>query len=102
MTRNQQGGPITEPRINDSIDALEVRLVGPGGKEIGIVTIERALQVARGSRLDLVELAPMADPPIAKLMDYQKYNLERDQKVEEIRRKDLDALIKEIKGFEGS
>ena len=64
------GGHIsTEPRINDRIRVPEVRLVGPAGEQVGIVKIETALQLAHDSELDLVEVAPMARPPVAKLMD---------------------------------
>ena len=65
-----RGGPIsTEPRINDRIRVPEVRLVGPEGEQVGIVRIEDALRLAQESELDLVEVAPMARPPVCKLMD---------------------------------
>jgi len=95
------GGPVTEPRINDLIESAEVRLVGPDGEQIGIVTIERARQLARDSQLDLVEVAPLAGPPIAKLMSYQAYRQESDRKVQENRRKDIDAVIEELRGRAG-
>ena len=64
------GGHIsTEPRINERIHVNEVRLVGPAGEQVGIVRIEDALRLAREADLDLVEVAPMARPPVAKLMD---------------------------------
>src|SRR5215212_11762157 len=71
------GGRIsTEPRINDRIRVPEVRLVGPAGEQVGIVRIEDALRLAREAELDLVEVAPMARPPVAKLMDYGKFKYE--------------------------
>jgi translation initiation factor IF-3 len=92
------GGHIsTEPRINDRIRVPEVRLVGPAGEQVGIVKIETALQLARDSELDLVEVAPMARPPVAKLMDYGKFKYENAQKVRESRRNQTNTVIKEMK-----
>ncbi|MDT7570628.1 MAG: translation initiation factor, partial [Actinomycetota bacterium] len=72
-----QGGPISaEPRINDRIRVPEVRLVGPNGEQVGIVAIGEALRLAQENDLDLVEVAPMARPPVAKLMDYGKFKYE--------------------------
>ena len=92
------GGHIsTEPRINDRIRVSEVRLVGPAGEQVGIVRIDDALRLARESELDLVEVAPMARPPVAKLMDYGKYKYEQDQKARESRRNQTNTVIKEMK-----
>ena len=63
LTTNQ-GGPIsTETRVNERIRVPEVRLIGPGGEQVGIVRIEDALRVAADADLDLVEVAPDARPP---------------------------------------
>ena len=92
------GGLIsTEPRINDRIHVSEVRLVGPAGEQVGIVRIEDALRLAREADLDLVEVAPQARPPVAKLMDYGKFKYEAAQKARESRRNQSNALIKEMK-----
>ena len=92
------GGHIsTEPRINDRIRVPEVRLVGPAGEQVGIVRIEDALRLARESELDLVEVAPMARPPVAKLMDYGKFKYENAQKARESRRNQTNTVIKEMK-----
>ena len=83
-----EGGHISvEPRVNDQIRAREVRLVGPEGEQVGIVPIERALQLAADVDLDLVEVAPMARPPVCKLMDYGKFKYESALKAREARRK---------------
>ena len=87
----------TEPRINDRIHVNEVRLVGPAGEQVGIVRIEDALRLARESDLDLVEVAPMARPPVAKLMDYGKFKYEAAQKARESRRNQTNTVIKEMK-----
>ncbi|MBD4513340.1 translation initiation factor IF-3, partial [Xanthomonas citri pv. citri] len=64
---------MSDARINDRIRVPEVRLVGPGGEQVGIVRVQDALRLARESDLDLVEVAPNAKPPVAKLMDFGKY-----------------------------
>jgi translation initiation factor IF-3 len=92
------GGPISvEPRINDRIRVPEVRLVGPNGEQVGIVRIEDALRLAEESDLDLVEVAPMARPPVAKLMDYGKFKYESAVKAREARKNQAQTVIKEMK-----
>ena len=92
------GGPISvEPRINDRIRVPEVRLVGPGGEQVGIVRIEDALRLAEEADLDLVEVAPMARPPVAKLMDYGKFKYESAVKAREARKNQTQTVIKEMK-----
>ena len=87
----------TEPRINERIHVNEVRLVGPNGEQVGIVRIDDALRLAREADLDLVEVAPMARPPVAKLMDYGKFKYETAQKARESRRNQANTVIKEMK-----
>jgi translation initiation factor IF-3 len=92
------GGPITtELRINERIRVPEVRLVGPNGEQVGIVRIDDALRLAQESDLDLVEVAPTARPPVAKLMDYGKFKYETAQKARESRRNQTHTVIKEMK-----
>jgi translation initiation factor IF-3 len=95
---DDQGGPISsEPRINDRIRVPEVRLVGPEGEQVGIVPIGKALELAAEADLDLVEVAPMARPPVCKLMDYGKFKYESAQKAREARRNQALTVIKEMK-----
>ncbi len=96
--RYVQGGPIsTEPRINDRIRVTEVRLVGPRGEQVGILPIGDALRLAREADLDLVEVAPMARPPVCKLMDYGKFKYESALKAREARKHQTHTIIKEMK-----
>ena len=88
---------ISEPRINDRIRVPEVRLVGPNGEQVGIVRVEDALRLAAEADLDLVEVAPMAKPPVAKLMDFGKYKYEAAMKAREARKNQVNTIIKEIK-----
>jgi translation initiation factor IF-3 len=95
---NDRGVPISvEPRINDRIRVPEVRLVGPNGEQVGIVRIEDALRLAQESDLDLVEVAPLAKPPVAKLMDYGKFKYESAMKDREARKNQAHTIIKEMK-----
>ncbi|GGB42282.1 hypothetical protein GCM10011492_36590 [Flexivirga endophytica] len=75
----------------------EVRLVGPNGEQVGIVRVEDALRLAAEADLDLVEVAPMAKPPVAKLMDYGKFKYEAAMKARESRKNQVNTVIKEIK-----
>ena len=75
----------------------EVRLVGPNGEQVGIVRIDDALRLAQESDLDLVEVAPMAKPPVAKLMDYGKFKYEAALKLREARKNQAHTVIKEMK-----
>ncbi|GAA2286117.1 translation initiation factor IF-3 [Glycomyces scopariae] len=84
-------------RINDQIRTKEVRLVGPAGEQVGIVSIDKALQLAADVDLDLVEVAPTARPPVCKLMDYGKYKYESAQKARASRRNQQQTVIKEMK-----
>jgi translation initiation factor IF-3 len=88
---------ISEPRINERIRVPEVRLVGPNGEQVGIVRVEDALRLAAEADLDLVEVAPMAKPPVAKLMDFGKYKYEAAMKAREARKNQVNTVIKEIK-----
>ncbi|WP_246857916.1 translation initiation factor IF-3 [Oerskovia sp. KBS0722] len=75
----------------------EVRLVGPGGEQVGVVRIEVALSLAQDADLDLVEVAPDARPPVCKLMDYGKFKYESDMKAREARRNQANTVLKEIR-----
>src|SRR3982750_796598 len=97
LTGKSRGEAITEPRINDRIRVPEVRLVGPEGEQVGVVSIGEALRLAQDSELDLVEVAPMARPPVCKLMDYGKFKYESDQKAREARKNQTLTVIKEMK-----
>jgi translation initiation factor IF-3 len=93
-----RGGPISvEPRINDRIRIPEVRLVGAEGEQIGIVPIGEAMRLAQEQELDLVEVAPMARPPVCKIMDYGKFKYEEALRAKEARKKQTLTIIKEIK-----
>ncbi|WP_425358488.1 translation initiation factor IF-3 [Beutenbergia cavernae] len=75
----------------------EVRLVGPNGEQVGIVRVEDALRLAEEADLDLVEVAPDARPPVAKLMDFGKFKYESAMKARDARRNQANTVLKEIR-----
>jgi len=83
--------------VNDRIRAPQVRLVGPDGSQIGIVTIQEALRRAQELDLDLVEVAPTASPPVCRIMDYGKFKYERDVRQKEARKRQVRVEVKEMK-----
>jgi len=87
----------TDARINDRIRAREVRLVGADGEQIGVKPLPEALHIAREHDLDLVEVAPNANPPVCKIMDFGKFKYEQDVRRKESRRKTTNVVIKEMK-----
>ncbi len=87
----------TEPRINDRIRVPQVRLVGVEGEQIGVVDIDEALRLALEADLDLVEVAPDAQPPVCKIMDFGKYKYEAAQKAREARKNQTHIVVKEMK-----
>jgi translation initiation factor IF-3 len=87
----------TEHRINDRIRAREVRLVDPDGVQLGIKSLPEALAIAKELDLDLVEVAPMANPPVCRIMDFGKFKFDEAQRAKESRRKTVHVGIKEMK-----
>jgi translation initiation factor IF-3 len=83
--------------MNDRIRAREVRLVDPDGNQLGIKVLPEALQIAREMDLDLVEVAPLANPPVCRIMDYGKFKFDEAQRQKESRRKGSSTGIKEMK-----
>ncbi|HZN85381.1 MAG TPA: translation initiation factor IF-3 [Burkholderiales bacterium] len=84
-------------RINGEINAPQVRLVGEQGEQHGIVAIADALRMAEEQNVDLVEIAPLAVPPVCKLMDYGKFRYREQKKAHEAKLKQKQIQVKEIK-----
>jgi translation initiation factor IF-3 len=84
-------------RINEGIRVREVRLIDADGNQKGIVPTIQALQMAREAGLDLVEVAPQAQPPVCKILDYGKYKFELEKKTREARKHQKQIRIKEIR-----
>jgi translation initiation factor IF-3 len=84
-------------RINEGIRSPQVRLVDADGSQIGIKRTDEALEYAYGKNLDLVEIAPNADPPVCRVMDYGKFRYEQEQKAKTARKHQSQIHVKEIK-----
>ncbi len=93
--------PITKdnssPRINDQITTPKVRLVGGDGTQLGIVSIEDALAKADEQGLDLVEVAPQAEPPVCKLLDFGKFRYDQQKRLRESKKRQHVIANKEVR-----
>ena len=83
--------------MNYEINVPQVRLVGPDGEMIGIVSAREAMARAEDTGFDLVEISPNADPPVCKLLDFGKFKYEQQKKKNEARKKQKIIEVKEIK-----
>jgi translation initiation factor IF-3 len=84
-------------RINDKIEAREVRLVGEDGEMIGVVGIRDAIYRAEAAGMDLVEVSPTASPPVCKILDYGKFKYDAQKRANAARKKQRVIEVKEIK-----
>ena len=82
--------------VNEDIDFAQVRVVGVDGEAIGIMSSEQALKMAYDQGYDLVLMAPQAQPPVCRIMDYGKFRFERDKKEKEAKKKQQTIELKEI------
>ena len=83
--------------MNDSIRAIELRVLGGDGEQFGIISRDDALRIADNRGLDLVLVSPNAKPPVAKIMDYGKYKYEQEKKKKEARKNQKTIDVKEVK-----
>ncbi|MDY6981226.1 MAG: translation initiation factor IF-3 [Pseudomonadota bacterium] len=84
-------------RINDDITAPELRVIDSEGEQAGVMSLEDALKMAEDAEMDLVEVAPDADPPVCRIMDYGKYKFEENKKRHAAKKKQKQIHIKEVK-----
>jgi translation initiation factor IF-3 len=87
----------TGPRVNDKIQSAEIRLIGAEGENHGVVTPQRAMELADEAGLDLVEISPNAAPPVCKIMDFGKFKYETQKREAEARKKQKIIEVKEVK-----
>ncbi len=90
-------GIVKRLRINLQIRAGKVRLIGEEGEQLGEVPSSQALQIAREHELDLVEVAPTANPPVCKILDYGKYKYEQAKKERKAKKGQKVGLLREIR-----
>ncbi|UTF61865.1 translation initiation factor IF-3 [Gilvimarinus sp. DA14] len=97
MKRDNAKGKSKKARINDQIEASEVRLIGADGDQVGVVPLSEALKVAQDADLDLVEIAPDSTPIVCKVMDYGKHLFEIKKTKAAAKKKQKQQQIKEMK-----
>ncbi len=88
---------VKKLRVNEEIKTREVRLVGEKGEQLGVMPLFQALETAKKRGFDLVEVAPTAEPPVCRLLDYGKYKYEQAKKEREIKRSQRVALLREVR-----
>ena len=84
-------------RINDRIRVPQVRLIGPDGNQLGVVLIQRAQELANQYELDLVEVAPNANPPVCRIIDFSKFKYDQEKKEREAKKHQKQVRLKEIR-----
>ena len=89
--------PEAEHRINNRIRVPKVRLVGDNIENPGVYSIQEAMKMADDQELDLVEISPNADPPVCRILDYQKFLYQQKKKQKEIKAKQVKTVVKEIR-----
>ncbi len=92
-------------QLNEDIRDKELRLIGSGGEQLGIMSADEALRIADEKGMDLVKISPQATPPVCKLMDYGKFRFEQGKREKEARKNQHVVEIKEIRmspGIDGN
>ena len=84
-------------RINERIRVPQVRLIGSEGNQLGIVPIQKAMDLANQHELDLVEVAPQAEPPVCRIMDYSKFKYDQEKKEREAKKHQMKIHLKEVR-----
>lgn len=87
----------TRTRINHAIRAKELRVVGAAGENLGVISLAEAIKAAEEANVDLIEISPNAKPPVAKIMDYGKYQYEQKKRAKEVKAK---SHVTETKGVQ--
>ena len=85
------------PKANERIKALDVQVIGSDGGNLGVMQLNRAIQLARDESLDLIEISPNANPPVCKIMDMGKYKYDLQKKANQAKKKQKIVSLKEIK-----
>ena len=84
-------------RINEKIKGKEFRIISSSGEQLGVMSANAALELARQEGLDLVEIAATAKPPVCKIMDFGKYRYEQTRKAKEAKKNQKQTVVKEVK-----
>jgi translation initiation factor IF-3 len=93
----EEPGIVRQVRTNEQIRAREVLVIGEEGERLGVLPIEQALEQARGRGRDLVEVAPNAEPPVCRILDYGKYKYEQARREREARKHQRHVVLREVR-----
>ncbi len=85
------------PRVNEKIRALDVQVIGSAGDNLGVLTLKKAIEIAKDESLDLIEISPNANPPVCKIMDIGKYKYDLQKKASLAKKKQKVVSLKELK-----
>jgi translation initiation factor IF-3 len=97
ITSQKEGKIQKKARVNNQIRISPIRVIDADGQQIGIIPTEKAMLMAEEDGLDLVEVAPQANPPVCRIMDYGKFKYEESQKAKKAKKKQHVIQVKEIK-----
>ena len=84
-------------RINERINSAQVRVIGSDGSQLGVMSVQRALEIANQQELDLVEVAPAATPPVCRIIEYSKFKYDLEKKEREAKKHQKQGRLKEIR-----
>ena len=84
-------------RINNQIRSREVRVIGPNSEQLGVVTLQRAMELSNEYELDLVEVAPTATPPVCRIIDFSKYKYDQEKKERKVKKHQHITHLKQIR-----
>ena len=85
------------PRVNEKIRALDVQVIGSDGNNLGVLTLKKAIEIAKDESLDLIEISPNTNPPVCKIMDISKYKYDLQKKASLAKKKQKVVSLKELK-----
>ena len=85
------------PRVNEKIRALDVQVIGSEGNNLGVLTLKKAIEIAKDESLDLIEISPNANPPVCKIIDIGKYKYDLQKKASLAKKKQKVVSLKELK-----
>jgi translation initiation factor IF-3 len=88
---------VREYRVNERIRAKEIRVIGGNGEQLGVMSVREALQIARERNTDLVEVAPTAQPPVCRLLDFGKFKYEQAKKEREAHKRQKTIALRQIR-----
>lgn len=95
-----KGGEIIiekRARINEQIRISQIRIIGAEGQQLGVMSSQEGLKLAREANLDLVEVAPQAQPPVCRIMDHSKFKYDQEKKEREARKRHHTVKMKEVR-----